>query len=39
VSAPGTQVYISRGVGTSAFRLRWNCRPEIALLTLHPADG
>jgi hypothetical protein len=32
-----TVLYVSRGVGTSAFRLRWNCRPEIALITLHPA--
>jgi predicted MPP superfamily phosphohydrolase len=31
-----TRVYISRGVGTSALRLRWNCRPEIALINLHP---
>lgn len=30
-----TSVYISRGVGTSAFRFRWNCRPEIALIELH----
>lgn len=34
-----TRVYISRGVGTSAFRLRWNCRPEIALIQLHRAGG
>lgn len=30
-----TIVYISRGVGTSALRFRWNCRPEIALIVLH----
>ncbi|MEO8376943.1 MAG: metallophosphoesterase [Candidatus Sumerlaeota bacterium] len=39
VQANETRVYISRGVGTSAFRLRWNCRPEIALIQLHRADG
>lgn len=27
-------VYISRGVGTSSLRLRWNCRPEIVLVRL-----
>ncbi|MBX3728468.1 MAG: metallophosphoesterase [Candidatus Sumerlaeia bacterium] len=37
VAAPHTTVYVSRGVGTSALHVRWNCRPEIALLTLHPA--
>lgn len=30
----GTQVFVSRGVGTSALQFRWNCRPEIALLVL-----
>ena len=35
VSTQLTKVYISRGVGTSAFRFRWNCRPEIALVRLH----
>jgi predicted MPP superfamily phosphohydrolase len=34
VRAPHTAVYVSRGVGTSAFYMRWNCRPEIALITL-----
>lgn len=34
VAAPHTMVYVSRGVGTSALRMRWNCRPEIALVTL-----
>lgn len=29
-----TRVYVSRGVGNSAFHIRWNCRPEIALITL-----
>jgi len=27
--------YTSRGVGTSAIRFRFNCRPEITVLTLH----
>ncbi len=31
-------VYISRGVGTSAFHFRWNCRPEIALIQLVPGE-
>lgn len=31
---PGCLVYTSRGVGASAFHARWNCRPEIALVTL-----
>lgn len=34
VQGPHCPVYISRGVGTSALRFRWNCRPEIALITL-----
>lgn len=29
-----TTLYVSRGVGTSALHVRWNCRPEIALITL-----
>jgi predicted MPP superfamily phosphohydrolase len=29
-----TAIYISRGVGTSALRVRWNCRPEIGLIRL-----
>ena len=27
--------YTSRGVGTSGIRVRFNCRPEITVLTLH----
>jgi len=34
VRAPHTKVYISRGIGTGAMRLRWNCRPELALIVL-----
>lgn len=37
VVAPHTTVYVSRGVGTSALYARWNCRPEIALITLRRA--
>jgi uncharacterized protein len=29
------QQYTSRGVGTSGLRVRFNCRPEITVLTLH----
>ncbi len=39
VEAPATRVYVSRGVGTSALRLRWNCRPEIALVVLRSVPG
>lgn len=35
VNVNGTIVYISRGVGTSALRFRWNCLPEVALIILH----
>ncbi len=35
IQTPHAPVYISRGVGTSALRFRWNCRPEIALILLH----
>ncbi len=34
VESEHTVVYISRGVGTSSLYFRWNCRPEIALITL-----
>ena len=36
VEGPHARVYISRGVGSSALRVRWNCRPEIARGVLHP---
>lgn len=32
-----TQVYTSRGIGLIAPAIRFNCRPEIAILTLIPA--
>ncbi len=32
--------YTNRGLGTSHLRLRWNCPPEITLITLHsPRPG
>jgi hypothetical protein len=30
----GSRMYISRGVGTSVLHVRFNCRPEVALITL-----
>jgi predicted MPP superfamily phosphohydrolase len=37
VRAPCTQVYVSRGLGTTGLPFRFRCRPEISLLTLVPA--
>ena len=37
VQAPNTLVYVSRGVGTISPPLRFNCRPEVNLLTLKAA--
>lgn len=34
VRAPHTDVFVTRGVGTISPPVRFNCRPEIALLTL-----
>ncbi len=34
VKAPNTQVYISRGLGTVNPPMRYNCPPELTLLTL-----
>jgi hypothetical protein len=31
-------LYTNRGVGTASLRLRINCPPEIAILTLQPGD-
>jgi uncharacterized protein len=31
---PWTQVYVTRGVGTSGFRIRFGARPEVTILTL-----
>jgi predicted MPP superfamily phosphohydrolase len=36
VRRPWTQVYVSRGVGTVHQRLRFLCRPEVAILELAP---
>lgn len=33
--AGGTQLYVSRGIGAMNLPLRFLCRPEIAVLTLH----
>lgn len=30
----GTKMYVSRGVGTSVFDVRFWCRPEVAIITL-----
>lgn len=37
VQAPATRVYISRGLGTVAPPMRYNCRPELTLMTLAAA--
>jgi predicted MPP superfamily phosphohydrolase len=37
VRTPHTQVYVSRGLGTTGVPLRFRCRPEINLLTLTAA--
>ena len=34
----GTSVFVSRGVGTVYIPIRLNCPPEIAILTLEPAQ-
>jgi predicted MPP superfamily phosphohydrolase len=34
VQAPTTRVYVSRGLGTATPHIRWNCPPELTLLTL-----
>jgi uncharacterized protein len=34
--AGGTKMYVSRGVGMSFLPIRFNCRPEVAILTIHP---
>lgn len=37
VQAPATHVYVSRGLGTATPHIRWNCPPELTLLTLKSA--
>lgn len=34
IRSHATNVYVSRGVGSSALHFRWNCRPEITLIRL-----
>jgi len=33
------QVYETRGVGVGNPPVRFNCRPEIAIITLRPFEG
>lgn len=33
----GSQMYVSRGIGTSILPIRFLCRPELAFITIHPA--
>jgi predicted MPP superfamily phosphohydrolase len=35
----GTTVFVTRGVGTVYIPLRFNCPPEVAVLTLQSANG
>lgn len=37
VHGPQCNVYISRGIGMVGIPIRFNCRPELALITLHRA--
>ena len=39
VEAPATKVYISRGLGLAAVPMRFNCPPELTLLTLRSAES
>ena len=34
----GTQIYVSRGIGTIVLPLRWRCPAEVPLLELEPHD-
>lgn len=34
--AEGCRMYVSRGIGTSVMNVRFNCRPEIAIVSLVP---
>jgi predicted MPP superfamily phosphohydrolase len=34
----GTEIFVSRGVGTVYVPVRLNCPPEVAVLTLRPAE-
>ena len=33
----GTPIYVSRGIGMSVLPVRWNCRPELAIIDIVPA--
>jgi predicted MPP superfamily phosphohydrolase len=35
--APGSRMYVSRGVGTSTLPVRFLCRPELAMIRIGPA--
>ncbi|MBQ9358629.1 MAG: hypothetical protein IJT95_03730, partial [Abditibacteriota bacterium] len=35
----GTTLIVSRGIGTSAIRIRFRCRPEIHVLTFYAKQG
>jgi uncharacterized protein len=37
VDAPATRVYVSRGLGSTGLPVRYNCPPELTLLTLRCA--
>ena len=40
VDAPATRVYVSRGLGSTGLPVRYNCPPELTLLTLRtPHEG
>lgn len=40
VDAPAVRVYVSRGLGSIGLPVRYNCSPELTLLTLRtPAEG
>jgi len=39
IRSHATNVYVSRGVGSSALHFRWNCRPEITLIRLVRASN
>ncbi|MCO4773669.1 MAG: metallophosphoesterase [Deltaproteobacteria bacterium] len=34
----GTPIFVSRGIGTSVLPVRFNCRPELAIIDLVPAE-
>ena len=34
----GTPIFVNRGLGTSVLPVRWNCRPEVAIIEVVPAS-